>query len=74
MFLGGTTETKVPPVLGGTILTWPPGTKAEPGGTQQACHTIKQSVPLHVWEEGTIALADGCRPTQELAVEWGCRS
>ena len=74
MFLGGTTETKVPPVLGGTILTWPPGTKAEPGGTQQAGPAIDQSVPQHVGEEGSTALADGCRATQEPAVEWGCRS
>ena len=74
MFLGGTTQTKVPPVLGGTILTWEPCTKAYPGGTQQACPTIDQSIPLHVGEEGTIALADGCRPKQELAVEWGYHS
>ena len=74
MLLEGTNETKVPPVLGGTIVTWAKCTKAKPGGTQQACPAIDQSVPLHVGEEGTIELADGCRATQEPAVELGCRS
>ena len=72
MFLGGTTSTKVPPLLGGTILTWSALDKFKPGGTQQTSCTIEQSIPLHVGQEGTIGLADAGPPGLEPADEWRC--
>jgi hypothetical protein len=48
--------------------------KVKAGGTQQISSTIEQSIPLHVGEEGTIALADAGRPRLEPANEWGCHS
>ena len=74
MFLGGTTSTKMPPLLGGTIHTWSAWDKVKPGGTQQTSSTIEQSIPVHVGEKGTIALADAGRPGLEPADEWGCHS
>ena len=58
------------PLLGGTIHAWSARDKVKPGGTQQTSSTIEQSIPLHVGEEGTIALADVGGPGLEPA--WSC--
>ncbi len=45
-----------------------------PVGAQQIISTIQQSIPLHVGEDGMIALADECRQWLEPADEWACHS